>query len=225
MAKKSAKHPHRLIVEGRDTHAIIHLTQAHGADFADPDSFAPYVQEGLGARGEGGEDQGGVSEALTGFVAALKAPGMKRVGLVLDADVSPENRWASVRDRLQGLGIALPAAAPAEGWISETPLGPRAGVWVMPDNRFPGRLEELVAQLIPDGDPCIAHARASVAEALARGAPFREVDRLKAELHTWLAWRPRPGVPFGTAILARYLSPHTPAALAFCGWFMRLYRD
>lgn len=212
--KKNSRHPHRLLVEGRDTHAIIHLATAHGADFDAQDSFAPYVEEA-----------GGFPRALEPFATALKAPGLQRVGLVLDADLSASDRWDSVRNRLASEGVVAPSRLPPEGWTGTSPHGARAGVWLMPDNRSPGRLEELMAALIPATDPCWSHARAAAAQARALGAPFREIDLLKAELHTWLAWRERPGTPFGTAIRSRYLLCDTPEALAFVGWFMRLFRD
>lgn len=222
--KKGPKHPHRLIVEGKDKHAIIHLMSAHGADFDVADSFAPYVEAGVGAEGDG-EEAGGKAEALKGFLLALRSPGMRRVGLVLDADEHALDRWCAVRDRLHEQGVEAPAGPDPTGWVDETAHGARVGVWIMPDNLRPGRLEELVEGLIPADDPCIDHAREAARRARELGAPFRPVDQLKAELHTWLAWRRNPGVPFGTAIKARYLAPEGPAARSFVAWFMRLFRD
>ena len=52
---------------------------------------------------------------------------------------------------------------------------------------------------------------------------FPPVDRLKAILHTWLAWQQEPGRPYGTAVGARFFRHDSPAALAFLAWFKRLF--
>ena len=184
--KKGPKHPHRLIVEGKDAHSVIHLMSAHGVDFGAVDSFAPYLQAGVGVD-EDGREMGGRAEAITGFLLALRSPGLRRVGLVLDADEHPSQRWRALQDRLALQGVDAPAELAREGWLGRTPDGVRVGVWIMPDNLRPGRLEELVEGLIPGDDPCIAHAREATSRARELGAPFRAVDQLKAELHTWLA--------------------------------------
>ncbi len=56
-----------------------------------------------------------------------------------------------------------------------------------------------------------------------QGAAFPEAKRLKAVLHTWLAWQERPGVPYGLAIKARYFGHDSPAARAFVEWFRRVF--
>jgi hypothetical protein len=45
----------------------------------------------------------------------------------------------------------------------------------------------------------------------------------KARIHTWLSWQENPGLPFGTAITAAYLSHDSPEALKFVAWFKKLF--
>ena len=55
------------------------------------------------------------------------------------------------------------------------------------------------------------------------GAGYREVDRTKAILHAWLAWQAKPGLPYGTALNARYFQHDLKAAIASSTGFRKLY--
>ena len=48
-------------------------------------------------------------------------------------------------------------------------------------------------------------------------------DSDKAVLHTWLAWQQVPGLPYGTAMRARYFRDDSPAAQAFVSWFRTVF--
>jgi hypothetical protein len=43
------------------------------------------------------------------------------------------------------------------------------------------------------------------------------------QIHTWLAWQKRPGIPMGLAITAHYLDASAPAAQLFVRWIRRLF--
>lgn len=216
LSRKDARHPNRLLVEGKDLHALIALTARHGFDYDNAHSEAPFCQ-----------GMGGWEPALGAFTVALRSASLARVGLVLDADGSPRDRWRSVRARLLAdhPPLRLPEEPPAQGWVGDVGLGMRAGVWLMPDNQSPGRLEELLLAMLPPHDRFWPLAERAVAEARAMDAPFREVDTLKAQLATWLAWQDPPGRPYGIAIRAGRLPTDPPAALAFVEWFRRLFRE
>jgi hypothetical protein len=68
-------------------------------------------------------------------------------------------------------------------------------------------------------------ARAATRGAVSLGAAFGKARRRKAVLHAWLAWQPKPGLPYGTAITARYLGHDSPAALGFVEWFQRVFPE
>ena len=149
------------------------------------------------------------------------------VGIVIDADTDLSARWQSVRDRLVKVGYPyVPVAPDPNGTILNPPDGsflPRAGVWIMPDNKTPGILEDFLDFLIPQSDALRAHARCSV-DSLPE-QPFSDNDRPKALIHTWLAWQKEPGRPYGTAITARFLDPDLPQANALASWLERLFDD
>lgn len=202
--------PKRLLVEGPDDKwSIVNLIQRHAHVIGD--ALMPWVQE-----------TGGVDGLLRGLSSDAK--NYPHLGIVLDADLDIAARWQAVRDRLVGLGIAVPAAPPPQGLVVKGFLDDyRVGVWLMPDNHASGMLEDFLSRLIPPEDPTWALARDSTTRARELGAPLSPLHQSKGALHTWLAWRETAGVPFGTAISAKYLLSDTPEALAFLAWFRDLF--
>ena len=86
-----------------------------------------------------------------------------------------------------------------------------------------GKLEDLVATLVPPQDALIGYAGTATEQAYALDPRFKLQDRLKAILHCWLAWQPEPGFPFGMALKAHFLRHDSAIALRFVAWFKRLY--
>ena len=148
------------------------------------------------------------------------------VGVVIDADNDLDARWQSLRDIFERAGYPnVPNQPDPNGTILEAPDGtllPRAGVWLMPDNKTPGILEDFLRFLIPNQpNPLFDHVNASVDSIPDR--LFSENDTPKAVIHTWLAWQKEPGRPYGTAITARFLDSQLPQARPLAGWLGRLF--
>ena len=201
-----------LLVEGTDDeHVIKHICDSHDIDHLD--EVRP---------------KGGVAELLQDIPAQLNRmeDAGDVLGVVIDADDSPDARWQSLRDIFVNAGYPnVPRRPDPDGTILESPeeaLLPRAGVWIMPDNRSPGILEDFLRFLIPNQpNPLFAHAERSVATVPERR--FGENDAPKALIHTWLAWQDEPGKPYGTAITAKFLDSRLPEAQALAGWLGRLF--
>src|SRR5271157_1332160 len=77
------------------------------------------------------------------------------VGVVVDADTDLNSRWQSLRDRLLKLGYANVPQDPVSGGAILAPPGekllPRMGIWIMPDNKARGILEDFLRFLVPKG--------------------------------------------------------------------------
>jgi hypothetical protein len=94
----------------------------------------------------------------------------------------------------------------------------------MPDNSSAGMLEDFMRLLIPTNDLLLRHAEASIDDILAQNLNlFVPAHRMKALLHTWLAWQKDPGTPLGLAITKKYFSTDTPITKAFISWIHRLF--
>ncbi|MBF0240626.1 MAG: hypothetical protein HQM12_23240, partial [SAR324 cluster bacterium] len=66
------------------------------------------------------------------------------------------------------------------------------------------------------------HAQESTQQAITLNARFTKPDTAKAELHTWLAWQEKPGIPYGQAITAKFLDSHVEEVAPFLQWISRL---
>jgi hypothetical protein len=166
----------------------------------------------------------GVDEVLETFFAELRAPGIERFGLIVDANGDAQARWGSIRHTLMSEGYeAVPKRLVADGMIIPgTAHRPLFGTWIMPDNGSPGALEDFVASLVPLDDDLWARAGEAVDGIPLESRRFPGVRRSKAHIHTWLAWQEDPGSPMGQAIGKGDLDAHAPAAQAFVAWLRRL---
>lgn len=200
-----------LLVEGRDDeHVLKHICGKRGI---------PHLDEV--------KPLGDVTKLLENIPVQIKASKEEGdvVGVVIDADTDLDARWQAVRDRLVQAGYEdVPADPDPNGTIFEPPSGsllPKTGVWIMPDNRTPGILEDFLRFLVPQPSAVLDHAIASV-DSLPEKR-FKDKDRPKAVMHTWLAWQKTPGRPYGTAIKACFLDPGVPQADVLASWLRRLF--
>ena len=213
--------PSILRVEGKDDiHALGHLLLRHGidcrgirVDIKSPDS-------------NGDETTGGRTALLEGMKTEVLSSTDRSVGFILDVDAEEdaEDPWRAVCAQLGGVGLTLPAAIPEEGFVGEASMvQARVGVWLMPDNRRAGALEEFLRGLVDTDDSLLPIAERSTHHAKEEGAHFPVSAMNKAVLHTWLAWQERPGLPYGSAIRAEYFGHDSAVALMFVEWFKRVF--
>ncbi len=198
--------PKILLVEGQDDkHVVRHLWKRRHR------SEPPF----------GIEDKEGV-ENLTGDISTeIKAPGRVAVGIVVDANDDLGGHWDAISHRLREAEIGgVPGVPSPDGTIIDA--DPRVGVWLMPDNRKPGELEDFVQQMIPHDDPVWPRAREYVRGIPEAARPFRPGKTSRAELHAWLATREEPGF-MGSAIGREDLNADGPLCAAFLAWLERLF--
>ena len=213
-----------LWVEGKDDlHAIGHLLRRHGVDLEriPVEIKTPGDSEDEPA---GEEPAGGNDPLLEGMQTAVMTSTGRSAGFILDADEVAQDRWRAVCSRLEKVGLTPPNEIPESGYVDHAgAYQARVGVWLMPDNRRSGALEEFLQDLVASGDSVLQVAEESTDLAKGRGAPFPDSKRSKAVLHAWLAWQERPGLPYGSAICARYFRHDSPGALAFVEWFKSVF--
>ncbi|MEM9459541.1 MAG: DUF3226 domain-containing protein [Myxococcota bacterium] len=200
----------RLLVEGPDDkHVMWSLLAAHDVE----QTFVV-------------EDLGGVDRVIENLRVRLHARADERLGVIVDADEKVENRWHALHDSVERIAPGvLPASPDPRGTVVALPGGRRLGIWLMPDNRLPGILEDFVALLVPAGDPCWAAARTFVDGLEGEALRFSEPRRPKARLHAWLAVQAQPGRPIGQAITAKCLEATSDAARPLIAWIERVFGD
>jgi hypothetical protein len=211
-----ASHKNVLMVEGRqDKFVIPELIEANGVNWGTRQNPVVFIR-----------DCGGY-ERLTDpleISTALKESGLETLGIILDADEHPDQRWQSLKDACLKSIPDLPIELPETGLIHVTQDGKRFGIWMMPDNRLRGMLETFLAYMVPEANDVLwTYSQAVVEEAHCKNAPFIEVHRDKAQIYTWLAWQDPPGRQLHQAVMERILDPHHPKAQTFISWFKQLY--
>jgi hypothetical protein len=156
--------------------------------------------------------------------AKLKASGLERLGIVVDADTDIQVRWGKLCDALVAFGYTdLPDAPAVGGTIIEQVNYPAVGIWVMPDNRTPGSVENFISLLKPVNDNLWLRAEKAVTEIPLQERLFKPQSLIKAHVHTWLAWQEEPGTPMGQAITKHYLNANAAAAVLLLDWLKRLF--
>lgn len=137
--------------------------------------------------------KGGVEKLLRSISVEVKVPDRVALGILVDANTSPQSRWDSIAGQLRKANVNLPRHIDSNGTIihsvDDTGAGVTVGVWVMPDNEAQGHIEDFVANLIPVEDPVWPLAQQYIRQIPADHQPD---DTSKAELHSWLAARSEP---------------------------------
>ena len=199
-----------LLVEGSDDeHVLKHICGNHGIPHLD--EVKPLCN---------------AERLLENFPVQLKLSGADDVvGVVIDADTDLAARWQAIRYRLTQAGYHdVPVDPDPNGTIVEPPSGaslPRTGVWIMPDNKTTGILEDFLRFLVPQPNALFDHVVTSVGSI--PDQRFSRNDKPKATIHTWLAWQSDPGLPYGTAITAHFLNPSLPQANVLVSWLRELF--
>jgi hypothetical protein len=217
-----------LYVEGKDDFSVVsNLLNRHGVDTQ------------RGSRHLQIKDLGDIDSVLGVMCETIKLSSDRPVGFVIDIDIEAHARWGAVCERIRKTGVAMPSECPPGGYLGQLPDYPfKFGVWMMMDCTTDySKMEHLAQTLIGADDPLWPYAMTCVKESArivdSRNETaadeslhyrrYREVDTIKAEMHTWLAWQARPGVQLGAAIQDRILSHDSPAATSFVDWLKQLY--
>ena len=230
--------PH-IFVEGKtDKYVILQLLKSLGIFAQDGDQKTKEpdrVEVVISVAKPNTESSGSKSELLDDLSQRIRSPKHAAIGYVFDADDpaftpwSLQLTWDAVRAHLgkPPTSIAATGQIPTGGFVgyhskTKTPIG----VWLMPDNRRDGSVEDFLRDLIAEDDQIASFAVSSTRVAKDdHGAAFPEKDFKKATIEAWLAWQEEPGMTFGTAFQKDLLQKSRPLAERFVAWVKRLISD
>ena len=164
-------------------------------------------------------------ESLRDDLMVRPLTGVQIIGAIVDADTDPHGRWHSLRSGLLDSGYTDFPTAPAEGGTIVPGISglPSIGIWLMPNNKIVGMLENFLASLTREGDVLLERAISCVDGIPSKQRRFRNTYRSKALIHTWLSWQEEPGTPLGLAVTKRYLDADHVLARQFLQWLLRLF--
>lgn len=199
-----------LLVEGRDDkHVVLALLKQH-----DLEGLCEIIEADS------------VEKLLEAYPVRLKQSDLSRFGAIVDANTSLQSRWDSLRNSLDTAGYTGVPVTPATGGTllpAPRPGLPQVGVWIMPDNKLPGILEDFVSLLVPPADGLMQRVHENVAAIPQAERKFKDKDLPKVYIHTWLAWQKDPGMPLGKAVTAKFLDPHAAGAGPFVAWLRNVF--
>ncbi|QTA82803.1 Uncharacterized protein dnl_51870 [Desulfonema limicola] len=175
----------------------------------------------------------GIIKLLNLLPVIIHAGSYEVIGIIVDADENVKNRWESVRNILLKAGYKnIPADSQIKGLTlkDKNEELPEIGVWIMPDNRFKGAIEDFISFLIRDNDKLYPVAAAKVDKLISQKMNLFSISqKSKAIIHTWLAWQERPGKQIGSAVTYRLLKDQRyllddAKASPFIDWLKRLFK-
>ncbi len=178
-------------------------------------------------------DAGGIKPSLNTFSIAIKSGNYENIGIVVDADTDLLKRWQDIKNILTIEGYKqIPQNPNSKGTIivdAKEEL-PTVGIWIMPNNKTTGMLEDFISFLVPTDDELLPIAQNQINEIIKAGKNrFSQAHKSKAIIHTWLAWQEMPGTQLGKAITYRFIKSQQyilddGKASDFINWLQALFK-
>ena len=204
--KTNEKFGKKLLVEGKDDQ---HVIWALCEKFKIPEAFDVI-------------DCDGIDNLYDEIPLRFKQSGVQTIGIVIDADINLQNRWISVRGLLEKQGFEVPRELPEEGLVLSNNVY-KVGVWVMPNNKTNGMLEDFVSFLVPQEDKLLPVVDVTLVDIENKNFnKYIPAHKSKARIHTWLSWQEDPGTPMGLSITKKYLTEDNNCK-QFINWLQILF--
>ena len=188
---------------------------------------------------------GGVSKipkVLPDLLQEIEDGHIKKLAVVADADHTGisggfSERWSQLTAPIKEVGytISLPPDQAYEGNLFKHPEGlPPVGLWLMPDHKNDGMLENLVKQIVCEGqqndildkaEKCLDELPVKLFE-----PQGRQHHRAKATVYTWLAWQEKPGQSLTSTINPQkpeknLINLQSPEMQGFINWLKKVFEE
>lgn len=138
-------------------------------------------------------NKGSWTDLQSGISAEVKAPGRVALGIIVEASAKPKHRWRDIRHCVdRAVSAEEPWGLPARPSNDGTVVGGnevRVGVWLMPDNKSAGAIEDFIEALIPATDPVWPLAKRYIDGIPEAGRRFPPNKSPRAKIDAWLAAR------------------------------------
>lgn len=184
----------------------------------------------------------GKSNAIAVFAARLDLltkSSNDRIGLAIDADAPTlntsdgfTNTQRLVNEQLQNRRFgALTVAPGTSGSLARSNhlSDVCVGLWVMPDNRADGYLEDFANAVVAAPERSRHQFASNLSRAISEGShegppfAFKPHHLPKATVGAWLAWSDPPRMNLGTAVSRGLLDMHHPMFCSLVAWLTLLY--
>lgn len=169
----------------------------------------------------------GVFNHLPVLLKQLADGQITHLAVVVDADSAAHGGGCQrAIDRIEGIVAPFgfkPATDSRSGVVLRHDDGlADFGLWVMPDNRDEGMLEDWVKRCIHRNEQALFAHAATVVAALPQPR-FKPIHRSKAEVATWLAWQKSPGHGPYRALEDHLIDVDSPLFQSLDEWLTRIF--
>ncbi|AZN35876.1 DUF3226 domain-containing protein [Iodobacter ciconiae] len=212
-----------LLVEGEADRAFFELLcRKHTVD-----AEAIKVSSPKGLGGDWDSKQG-VLNLLEAQISDLNDGRLQALAIVVDADRAPDGGFAKTIQQItvkvtpQGYGTP-PVSLVTGGLLYKHNDGlPDLGVWVMPDNKNEGMLEDWIKQSVSTAEQgFFTQAQSTVANLV--NPKFGAPRVSKAEVATWLAWQKQPGEGLYCTVKHNLLDSDAPLHTGLVQWLKTVF--
>ena len=153
----------------------------------------------------------------------MNVSGRQTVGILVDAADDLGECWDKVVKEISRTGIQLPSSPDPVGTIIPgQDYQPRIGIWLMPDNKSQGELEDFALKMIPSSDTVWPLSQGYVDNIPESDRKVTPEKADKAKLYAWLATRKEPA-RMGAAVGAEDLEVNGPLCQNFFAWLTKLF--
>ena len=175
-------------------------------------------------------DRDGISNLIEAIPAEIKEPDRQVLGIVVDANNHLDEYWEKIthkiKEGIKDLGveqIQVPDRPTPTGTIIDC-KEISIGVWLMPNNKSSGELENFIIEMLPKGDLIWPFAKRYIENIPKENRKFNNSKIEKAQFFAWLATRKKPG-RMGAAIGADDLTLNNKLGKNFLKWLSDLFRS
>ena len=176
-------------------------------------------------------NKGGIFATLPLLISQMSDGTITNIGVIVDADTSASNGMGLAKtlelfsEKVGEQGFAdRRRVGPDGGYVfkSNDGLGD-VGLWIMPDNRSEGMLEDWVyATALASERTAIAHAEQTIAT-VPGPIRFKEIHRIKAITSVWMSWQKVPGQGIKQVVSDSLLDTNHELHKRFVAWLRHLF--
>jgi hypothetical protein len=164
----------------------------------------------------------GYNKVLSKLNVLLREKNINTIGIILDADNDINKSYQDIKSKAEKFYKKLPNNIPEKGLIHNEKELPKLGIWIMPNNKDNGALEEFYLELAADIDTDFINDVIKQADDK-NLTSFKKQHKNKAIMHTYFAWQDKPGTPLHTSINKIALDNNQDIAKAFKKWLTDLF--
>lgn len=214
----------KLLVEGEaDTRFFSACCREIGLD----DVWVGPPQEFSGA----GTGKGNAISLLPDLIDEMEQGQVTRLAIIVDADYAKTGGlgYEETLKKIQGIlalkGYKIPKAVDGHkggrNFVHSDGL-PDVGLWIMPDNKNPGFLEDFIRVSLVATENKLFAVASSTVRGLDR-PKFKPLHVSKADVATWLAWQSIPGQGLNSVIGSKLLNFKKGLGKEFADWLKLIY--